>query len=114
MAARGVGVVFNSTLPGFVEAFPDAIDYVELIPETLWTDRGRGVVDRYVEVPAAVQQLSALAARLPIVCHGVGLSIGSTTPLDVDHLLQLGDVVARRGVTRFSEHLGFARVADGR
>jgi len=104
-AARGIGVVFNSTLPEFLNTFPDAIDYVELIPETLWTDRGRGAVDRYAEVPAAMEQLSSLAERLPIVCHGIGLSIGSAMPLDDEHLAKLRDVVARWGVTRFSERL---------
>jgi uncharacterized protein len=112
-AAKGIGVVFNSTLPEFLKRFPDAIDYVELIPETLWTDRGRGAVDRYSEVPAAVEQLLSLAERLPIVCHGIGLSIGSAMPLDEEHLTQLRNVVARWQVTRFSEHLGFSRVADG-
>ena len=112
--ARGIGVVFNSTLPEFLKTFPDAIDYVELIPETLWTDRGRGADARYVEVPAAVEQLSSLAKRLPIVCHGIGLSIGSAMPLDDEHLIKLREVISRWDVTRFSEHLGFSRVTDGR
>lgn len=112
--AHGIGVVFNSSLPEFVNAHPDAIDYVELIPETLWTDRGLGVTERYVDVPAAVEQLSALAGRFPIACHGIGLSIGSAMPLDEVHLERLRSVVERWGVSRFSEHLGFSRVPDGR
>jgi len=113
-AATGIGVVFNSTVPRFLQSFPDAVDYVELIPETLWTDRGRGMTERYVEVPAAAQELSTLAQRLPIACHGVGLSIGSALPLDEEHLAKLREVLQRYEVTRFSEHLGFSRVADAR
>jgi uncharacterized protein len=110
MVANGIGVVFNSTLPRFLEAFPGTIDYVELIPETLWIDRGRGVTGRFVEIAPAVQQLARLAEHLPIVCHGVGLSIGSAMPLDRDHLRKTREVMQRYGVTRFSEHLGFSRV----
>jgi uncharacterized protein len=113
-ATTGIGVVFNSALPPFLAAFPDAVDYVELIPETLWTDRGRGAGERYAEVPAAVEQLCSLAQRLPIVCHGIGLSIGSAVPLDEEHLIRLREVLARWDVTRFSEHLGFSRLANGR
>jgi uncharacterized protein (UPF0276 family) len=111
--ATGIGVVFNSTLPRFLTSYPDAIDYVELIPDTLWTDRGRGAAGRYVEVPAAVAQVAALAERLPIVGHGIGLSIGSALPLDEEYLGRMRDVIARWGITRFSEHLGFTRVDDG-
>jgi uncharacterized protein len=113
-AANGVGVVFNSALPGFLDAFPEAVDYIELIPETLWTDRGRGASDRFAEVPAAVQQLASLAHRLPIACHGIGLSIGSAMPIDEEHLLRIRSVLERWNVTRFSEHLGFSRIANGR
>lgn len=111
--ASGVGVVFNATLPVFLEACPGVIDYVELIPETLWTDRGRGAADRYEDVPAAVGQLERLADDYPIACHGIGLSIGSVLPLDAEHLARLRRVTERYGVERFSEHLGFTRVADG-
>ena len=112
MVATGIGVVFNSTLPGFLDAFPGCIDYVELIPETLWMDRGRGTTNRYVEISPTVQQLTALAARLPIACHGVGLSIGSALPLDEQHLSKLREVLQRYRVTRFSEHLGCSRATD--
>lgn len=112
--ANGVGVIFNPVVPSFLKSNPDAVDYVELIPETLWTDHGRGRLNRYEYVPAALRELDALAERFPIVCHGIGLSIGSALPLDEEHLLQLRDVFARYKVTRYSEHLGFFRASDGK
>src|ERR1044071_8305580 len=112
MVSTGIGGVLTSTLPRFLDAFADRIDYVDLIPETLWIDWGRGNGNRYVEIPPAVQQLTALAARFPIACHGVGLALGSALPLDQEHLGKLREVLQRYRVTRFSEHLGFARVAD--
>lgn len=110
----GVGIMFNPVVPTFLKSHPDAVDYVALIPETLWTDHGQGARGRYEYVPAAVQELDALAERFPIVGHGIGLSIGSALPLDEQHLLQIRGVLSRYGVSRFSEHLGFSRVADGR
>jgi uncharacterized protein len=112
-AAFGVGVVFNSVLPVFLEANPGVIDYIELIPETLWTDNGRGLENRFTEVKPAIEQLERLAEHLPVACHGVGMSIGSAMPLDQVHLKQVRSVLDRFEVERFSEHLGFSRIANG-
>jgi uncharacterized protein (UPF0276 family) len=106
--------MFNPVVPSFLRAHPDAVDYLAVIPETLWTDHGRGAPARYEYVPAAMEELNMLAERLPIVCHGIGLSIGSALELDEEHLLQLRRVLLQYDVTRFSEHLGFSRVADSR
>lgn len=111
--ASGVGAVVNRALAEFLASHPGSVDYVELIPETLWTDYGRGAQDRYVEMPVALALADALAAQYPIVCHGIGLSIGSAMPLDDEHLAQTARVVERYSVARYSEHLAFFRVADG-
>lgn len=110
---NGIGVVFNSTLPEFLKTHPGAIDYVELIPDVLWNDRGKGALDRFTEVPAAVGQLAEIAATMPVVGHGIGLSIGSTIPLDEEYLALMRREIEHWGITRFSEHLGFTRVQDG-
>jgi uncharacterized protein (UPF0276 family) len=59
---------------------------------------------------AHIEQLERIAALYPLSLHGVGLSLGSTDPLDGQHLEQL-----RRAVTRFapalvSEHLAWSSV----
>ena len=113
MPAKGIGVVFNSTVPGFLRECPGAVDYVELIPEMLWTDHGRGSRPRFVDVPLAVAELAGLAVAMPVVGHGIGLSIGSAMPLDFDYLARMREVIARWKISRFSEHLGFTRVEDG-
>ena len=43
----------------------------------------------------ALRQLERLRARRPLSVHGVGLSIGSDEPLDVNHLGRLAAVVER-------------------
>ena len=52
--------------------------------------------------------LGAIAERYPLSLHGVGLSIGGATPLDVDHLSRLGALVARYRPGLFSEHLAWS------
>jgi uncharacterized protein (UPF0276 family) len=112
--ARGVGIVFNPVVPHFLEEHPDAVDYIEVIPETLWTDYGRGRSPRYEEVIPAIRELDRLAEDFPIVFHGIALSIGSVLPFDKEHLTQLCKFILRYGVSRFSEHLGFSRVSDSK
>ena len=50
-------------------------------------------------------QLSALRERYALSIHGVGLSIGSTAPLDLEHLARLKILCARYEPESFSEHL---------
>jgi uncharacterized protein (UPF0276 family) len=109
-AATGIGLVFNSIVPHFLAVYVDTVDYVEVIPETLWTDRGRLATRRYEPIPAAFDEVDALAERYPIACHGIGLSIGSASALDEQHLAEIRRFADRYGVDRISEHFGFSRV----
>ena len=56
--------------------------------------------------------LDAIAARYPISCHGVGLSLGSAEGLSRDHLRRLAALFARVQPGLISEHLAWS-VADG-
>jgi uncharacterized protein (UPF0276 family) len=53
-------------------------------------------------------QLRALAERFPISVHGVGLSIGGTSPLDRDHLARLRHLIDWLHPASFSEHLAWS------
>lgn len=53
-------------------------------------------------------QLQAVAARLPLSVHGVGLSIGSDAPLDARHLDRVAALLARVPAATFSEHLAWS------
>ncbi len=52
--------------------------------------------------------LDVIAARTPISCHGVGLSLGSATGIDEDHLARLKRLFARVKPARVSEHLAWS------
>jgi uncharacterized protein (UPF0276 family) len=57
--------------------------------------------------------LPRIRERYPISLHGVGLSLGSTDPLDRTHLAQLGRLVREVEPVFVSEHLSWSSV-DGR
>ena len=51
-----------------------------------------------------------LVGRIPLTAHGIGLSIGTDTPLDLAYLDQVAAVVERLKPPAYSEHLAFTRV----
>jgi hypothetical protein len=108
----GVGVLYNSSLAGFVRS-PDLelLDYLAVIPDRFWKDRGPGHPDRFVEIGAWMAVLEHAAERLPLVSHSVGMSIGSAEWFDAEHLEQLARWQERFGFPWHSDHLSFARVA---
>src|SRR5579862_5315324 len=73
---------------------PPNIDFYELISENYLETEGypRHVADQ-------------LAARGPVLLHGVNLSIGGTDPLDRDYLRRLRDLARRVRATFVSDHL---------
>lgn len=54
--------------------------------------------------------LEAVRERYPLSLHGVGLSIGSTDPLDADHLARLKALIQRFQPGLVSEHLSWSSV----
>ena len=52
--------------------------------------------------------LSAIRERYPVSLHGVGLSIGGSSPLDREHLGRLKALIARYRPFLFSEHLAWS------
>ncbi|MEA3108188.1 MAG: uncharacterized protein QOI88_2793 [Gammaproteobacteria bacterium] len=60
-----------------------------------------------------VECLSRIRAHYPLSLHGVGLSLGSTDPLNREHLANLRRVIARFEPTLVSEHLSWSS-AGGR
>ncbi len=54
--------------------------------------------------------LERIRADYPLSLHGVGLSLGSTDPLNLAHLRRLKDLVARFEPTFVSEHLSWSSV----
>jgi uncharacterized protein (UPF0276 family) len=109
-AQLGVGVMFNAVLDDFLYSSVDTIDYLEIIPDTFWTDYGVGADQRFVEVDRYVEVLEWTAARVPIVAHHLGLSVGTDEPADPGYVEQLASWQRRFGFPWHSDHLAAARV----
>ena len=79
-----------------------AIDFLEISPENYL---GRGGHQR--------EALSELGGRLPLLTHGLTMSVGGVDPLDATYLRELAAFVHHVGSPWHSDHLCFGSV-DGR
>lgn len=64
----------------------------------------------FAEGGPALETLSAVRARYPVSLHGVGMSLGTTDPLDERHLHRLRELVRRIEPAAVSEHLCWSNV----
>jgi uncharacterized protein len=107
----GVGVVYNGALAERLETTPGIVDAVSLVPETLWHESAG--TPRYRPIPSVTDRFNDVARDLPKVFHGIGLSLASGLPLDVEHLDQVAQAAERHQPLWYSEHLSAFRVDDG-
>ena len=108
----GVGLLLNPALPQFVESHPDAFDYLELIPDREWADRGVKITPRYSFLDKSLDFLLRARERKPMLCHSIGLSIGSAAIFDTGHVDQLRWLHERLAFAWHSDHLSFSRLPD--
>lgn len=106
----GVGLSFQSALRDFVDSDPAAFDFVEVIPDSMWNNRGAGASPRFEDNPQAARYLAELSRRKPVIAHSVGLSIGSADWFDTEHVAQIARWQARYGWPWHSDHLSFNRL----
>lgn len=83
-------------LDALVEEPPAEVAFFEVAPEN-WI----GVGGRFG------RQLRALCEGVPLVCHGLSLSIGGPMPLDETFLSRLKSFLDDRRVACYSEHLSY-------
>jgi len=96
----GFGVGLRSVHFAHILRHWPAVDWFEVISENFIDSAGR---PRYV--------LEQIAARYPVVMHGVSLSIGSTDPLDFDYLSKLKRLAREVNARWISDHLCWTGVA---
>lgn len=76
-----------------------AVGWLEVHPENYFGDGGR-----------PLYYLEQARARYPLSLHGVGMSLGSTDPLNTAHLAKLKDLISRFEPALVSEHLSWGSV----
>lgn len=109
----GIGLPYFARLPPDLY-HPDVVDFVEVTPETLCrehADGGRRPSLRLL--PQQFARARRACGDLPIVIHGVELSIGSAHGWNAAYLEMLDDFQAAWPFCWHSEHLGFQTVAAG-
>lgn len=74
----------------------DAVDFLEFAPEN-WV----GLGGRWSKM------LRAHTERFDCVAHGLSLSLGSPSPLDMDLLGRIASFLKEHGITNYSEHLSY-------
>src|SRR5262249_34326672 len=105
----GVGApYFGSLPPEFYEN--DRLDFVEITPETLCRERRDGRTVAIDLVTDQVDRAQRPCGSLPIVVHGVELSIGSAHSCNHAYLEMLDSFQTRWPFVWHSEHLGFQTI----
>jgi uncharacterized protein (UPF0276 family) len=96
MPALGVGIGWRRSLERVIDALP-GVDFVEVVAEDV--DPG--------DLPAGLVRLRD--AGMPVVPHGVGLSLGGAEAPDETRLAHLARCAEVLGSPLVSEHLAFVR-----
>lgn len=84
------------------------VDVLESLPSVGWFEAHS---ENYFAAGGPQREyLERIRAHYPLSLHGVGLSLGSTDPLDREHLAQLALAVRRYEPALISEHLSWSSV----
>ncbi|MAT15859.1 MAG: hypothetical protein CMJ46_11395 [Planctomyces sp.] len=96
----GLGLGLRSKHYQYILDHHPDVDWFEIISENYMNSAGR-----------PRQILDEIAARYPIVMHGVSLSIGSSDPLNFDYLSKLKRLAAEVNARWVSDHICWTGIA---
>ena len=108
----GVGVMYNPSLPEFLRAELDALDFLEITPDMFWTNHGPDSANQYEELESWVEVLDWVVERRPVLAHNIGLSIGNAGRFDRDYVRHIANWHERYHFPWHSDHLSFAEVTS--
>jgi uncharacterized protein (UPF0276 family) len=94
---QGIGAGFRPEIAADLLANPAAVDFVEIVAETCFTQA------------RAAREARALAEIWPVVPHGVKLSLGSAEGIDPERARRLGSLARELRAPLVSEHASFTR-----
>src|SRR5690349_4599327 len=106
----GVGLPYIASLPA--ELYKRGlVDFVEITPETICRQRNTGRTATIEIVSDQMKRARHTCAALPLVVHGVELSIGSAHGCNEAYLDMLDRFQNEWPFIWHSEHLGFQTIA---
>jgi uncharacterized protein (UPF0276 family) len=108
----GVGLLYQKEFQPFIVEHIDLLDYMEVVPDTAWTDHGEGATPRYVDDREALHFFQQVRERIPIVSHSIGLSIASAHRFRQEHVDQIRRWDRMFDFPWHSDHLWFSLVND--
>jgi uncharacterized protein len=106
----GVGFPYFAALPADLYR-SGLVAFVEITPETLCRQRATVAATQIDILPDRLATAQATCAGLPVVIHGVELSIGSAHGLNNAYLNMLESFQKEWPFAWHSEHLGFQTIA---
>lgn len=92
----GLGLRRGSMLNELLEHKPTQIQFMEVAPEN-WIGIGGRLGKRFREY----------TERFPFVTHGLSLSIGGPTPIDVDLVRDIKSFMREHNILKYTEHLTY-------
>lgn len=109
----GIGLAYQPALRPFIEEKRGSFDYLEVVPDILWTDLGAGQSPRYLDDEEGLSFLRRVAAGRPIIPHGIGLSIGTAHRFNREHLEQIEKWYSWFDFPWHSDHLAYNLAEHG-
>ncbi|MEA2801303.1 MAG: uncharacterized protein QOE49_1398, partial [Rhodospirillaceae bacterium] len=103
----GIGLGYQAQLRDYIRSRRDRFDFLEVVPDILWTDLGRGARPRYRDIEADVAFIGDVARTMPVIPHSIGLSIGSAHRYEREHVEQMARWFDRLHFPWHSDHLAF-------
>ncbi|WP_318488447.1 MNIO family bufferin maturase [Photobacterium leiognathi] len=89
---------------------PHHQDFIEQLPSVGWLEiHSENFFNRHTP---QYQQLMTIMEHYPISCHGIGLSLGSADPINLEHVKQLKQLIEVVNPIMVSDHLSWSSI-DG-
>ena len=110
-----VGMLYNPVAPSIIDYAPELVEYVEVIPDRLWYDFGPSETGsaRFRRVNGAIEELKRAAEGRIVAGHGIGLSLPSAMPIDLEQVEQVSLLARELDFQWYSEHLSVFIVPKG-
>lgn len=102
-----MGLNYQPQFQPFLDNHSHEFDFLEIVPDVFWIDRGIGASPRYIEDAVQTAFLGRMRARMPVIMHSIGLSIGSEHRFNRSQLVQLAKWQSWLGSPWHSDHLAF-------
>lgn len=103
----GIGIIYFSGFKKIIESNFNLIDLIEIEPQTFWL-KNKLELDSFIFNENEIGYLNTIDK--PKLFHGVGYPIGSSLPLNTDHIPYMKKLISRLNPVWLSEHLSFNNI----